>query len=81
VPPVTKTRAIHSSPIIPADAIANARLVYILRPVIWAALSKSFPIGEEMLHLKPRFKVKEIFHTHLGALSKDWDLDLAHPFL
>jgi MerR family transcriptional regulator, copper efflux regulator len=66
---VTKTRAIHSSPIIPADASANARLVYILRPVTWAALSKSFPKGDAMLHLKPRFKVKEFF-MRIGELSR-----------
>src|ERR1700722_5776096 len=82
VPPVTKTRAIHSSPIIPADASANARLVGILRPVIRAALSKSFPTGKDMLHLKPRFKVKGgIFCAHRGALQKDGDLDLAHSLL
>ena len=34
-----------------------------------------------MLHLKPRFKVKEIFHAHRGALQKDRDLELAHSFL
>jgi MerR family copper efflux transcriptional regulator len=66
---VTKTRAIHSSPIIPADASANARLVDILRPVIWAALSKNFPTGEAMLHLKPRFKVKES-SMRIGELSR-----------
>src|SRR3984957_6974746 len=82
VPPVTKTRAIHSSPIFPSDTSANARLVDILRPVIRAALSKSFPTGRDMLHLEPRFKVKGgIFHAHRGALQKDGDLDLAHSFL
>src|ERR1700733_13594131 len=52
------------------------------RPVIRAALSKSFPTGGDVLHLEPRFKVKGgIFHAHRGALQKDGDLDLAHSFL
>jgi hypothetical protein len=42
---------------------------------------KGVPIDEAMLHLKPRFKVKEDFDAHRGALEKDWDLGLAHSLL
>jgi MerR family transcriptional regulator, copper efflux regulator len=40
-----------------------------VRRVTWAALSKSFPKGDAMLHLKPRFKVKEFF-MRIGELSR-----------
>ncbi len=50
-------------------AKTGAPAVFIPLTVISAALSKVFPGASEMLHLKPRFKVKEIL-MRIGELSR-----------
>ena len=75
VPPVTKTRAIHSSPMIEAIQPTRAPNDRFLR-----SFQKRLLSSEEMLHRKPRFKVKD-YTADRRALETDEDLDLTHSFL
>src|ERR1700733_6838789 len=82
VPPVTKTRAIHLSPMIEADrAKTGASAIFIPTSHFGGPFQMVFPRAKEMLHLKLMFKVKGDFDAHRGTLQKDRDLDLAHSLL